>query len=80
MAVEIFGPAPESAGARRASAIEGAELVSPHEPTALPRSIPSSTSLACISVATERKQRRREEKTGRINYRCLLRSIGTANA
>lgn len=36
MAFEVLRPAPESAGARRASAIEGAELVSPHEPTALP--------------------------------------------
>jgi len=34
--VEILRPAPESAGARRASAVEGAELVSPAESTKVP--------------------------------------------
>jgi transposase len=36
MAVEILRPAPESAGARRASAIVGAELVSPVESIKVP--------------------------------------------
>ena len=36
MAVDILRPAPESAGARRASAIERAELVSSAESTKVP--------------------------------------------